>query len=54
MSKTESQKKLTHKIRQGLKIDPRAMRGSWNGVKPITKVKPNKKKEDMSNEADVS
>jgi hypothetical protein len=44
MAKSKSRKKLLSKIRQG-KIDPRTQRGSWNGVNPVSRVKPNKRKE---------
>lgn len=46
MARSKARKKLESKLRQG-KSDPRMQRGSWHGVKPITKVKPNKRKDDI-------
>lgn len=46
MGMTDSQKKLKHKLRNGQKIDPRGQRGSWQGVKPVVRVKENRKKDD--------
>lgn len=43
MSKSMAKKKREHLVRQG-KYDPLMSRGSWFGVKPITKIKPNKRK----------
>lgn len=43
MARSSSKKKLESLLRQG-KLDPRMKRGSWNGIKPITKIKNNKKK----------
>jgi hypothetical protein len=51
VAKSEAQKKLAHKLRQGLKLDPRASRGNWGNVKPITKVRPNKKREELYNDS---
>lgn len=44
MAKSASQKRLGHKVRQG-QLDPKMLRGSWNGVIPVTRKLPNKKKE---------
>jgi hypothetical protein len=50
MANSKAKKKLLHKLRQrnGEGHDPRCGRGNWNGVKPITKVIKNKKKEAIS------
>jgi hypothetical protein len=45
MAKSNSRKKRDRLIQNG-KLDPAIMRGSWNGIKPITKIKPNKRKDD--------
>ncbi|REE70474.1 hypothetical protein A8990_13028 [Paenibacillus taihuensis] len=42
MAKSESRKRLEKKLRQG-GMDPRLQRGSWNGVKPVTQIKPDKR-----------
>jgi len=44
VAKSKAKKQREHLIRQG-KYDPSISRGSWFGVKPITKVKPNKRKD---------
>jgi hypothetical protein len=44
MAKSSARKKREHRVRQG-KLNPENSRGSWNGVMPVTKVKPNKKKD---------
>jgi len=43
MSKSAARKKMEKRMRQGV-LDPRMQRGSWHGVKPVTKVKPDKRK----------
>ncbi|WP_308638218.1 hypothetical protein [Paenibacillus silvisoli] len=43
MAKSTARKQLEKKLRQG-GTDPRQLRGSWNGVKPVTKIKPDKRK----------
>ncbi|MFC4808682.1 hypothetical protein [Paenibacillus sp. GCM10023250] len=43
MAKSEARKRLEKKMRQGGQ-DPRTLRGSWNGVKPVTRVKPDKRR----------
>lgn len=47
MAKSSSKKKLESKLRHNKEsFDPRLNRGSWNGIKPITKIRENKKKND--------
>jgi hypothetical protein len=43
MAKSTARKKLEKRLQQGA-LDPRMHRGSWNGVKPVTKIKPDKRK----------
>ena len=52
MATSVAKKKLLHRLRQvGNKgYDPRLGRGNWNGVKPITRVRKNMKKESKYNE----
>jgi hypothetical protein len=42
MSLSKSKKHLMHFVRNRKK-DPSSVRGSWNGIKPITKLTPTKK-----------
>jgi hypothetical protein len=44
MAKSSAKKRREQLLRRG-KQDPVMQRGSWNGVKPVTRVKPNKKKD---------
>ncbi len=48
MATSAAKKKLLHSLRQKGKNahDPRASRGSWGAVKPILRVKENKRKDD--------
>ncbi|MBO7743799.1 hypothetical protein I8J29_06305 [Paenibacillus sp. MWE-103] len=43
MAKSGARKRLEKHVRQG-GLDPRTLRGSWNGVKPATRVKPDKRR----------
>ncbi|SEP10703.1 hypothetical protein [Paenibacillus sp. OV219] len=43
MAKSDARKRLEQKLRQG-SVDPRMQRGSWNGVKPVTQIKPDKRR----------
>lgn len=43
MAKSSARRKRDKRLRQG-GFDPALQRGSWNGVIPVTKIKPNKKK----------
>ncbi|MBW7457660.1 hypothetical protein ACFOLF_25040 [Paenibacillus sepulcri] len=43
MAKSAARKKREKRLRQG-EMDPRLLRGNWNGVMPVTKVKPDKRK----------
>lgn len=56
MSRSSAQKKLAHKLRQNpTGHDPRNSRGSWHGVKPISKVRPGKRKYDIKDrDSDVA
>ncbi|BBH21955.1 hypothetical protein Back11_33000 [Paenibacillus baekrokdamisoli] len=43
MAKSLARKRMEKKLQRG-SMDPRLLRGNWNGVKPVMKVKPNKRK----------
>jgi hypothetical protein len=43
VAKSLARKRMEKKLQRG-SIDPRLQRGNWNGVKPVTQVKPNKRK----------
>ncbi|MBM7565910.1 hypothetical protein [Paenibacillus sacheonensis] len=43
MAKSAARKRIEQRLRQG-GMDPRQQRGNWNGVKPVTRVKPDKRK----------
>lgn len=43
MAKSLARKRMDKRLQQG-SMDPRLQRGNWNGVKPVTKVKPSKRK----------
>lgn len=51
MAQTKAKKKRQQLIREG-KLDPMLLRGSWHGLKPITQIKPNKKKDYRKEEYD--
>ncbi|SDX72470.1 hypothetical protein [Paenibacillus sp. CF384] len=43
MAKSTARKQRDKKLQQG-GMDPTMQRGNWNGVKPVTRVKPDKRK----------
>lgn len=46
MAKSAARKKIQHRLRQDPHAyDPRKTRGSWGNVKPILRIKPNRKKD---------
>lgn len=54
MADSKSKKKLKHKLRQKGNdgFDPRMKRGTWGSLNPITKIKPNKKRDFLDEELD--
>jgi hypothetical protein len=46
MAKSKSKKQLLSKVKQG-KSDPRNSRLDWGNIKPITKIRENKRKKDL-------
>jgi hypothetical protein len=57
MAKSHARKQREQLVRQG-KLDPLMNRGSWHGVRPVTRSIPNKKREsrnhDYSRELNIS
>ncbi|WP_219835645.1 hypothetical protein [Paenibacillus sp. R14(2021)] len=43
MARSKARKRMEKQVQQG-GLDPRQQRGHWNGIKPITRVKPDKRK----------
>ncbi|QHT59732.1 hypothetical protein GXP70_07050 [Paenibacillus lycopersici] len=43
MARSMARKRMEKRMQQG-GLDPRKQRGSWNGVKPVTMIKPDKRK----------
>jgi hypothetical protein len=46
MAKSKARKKAEKSVREG-KSDPRQSRLNWNGVNPVTRALPNKKKDSL-------
>lgn len=49
MAKSHARKQREQLVRQG-KLDPVISRGSWNGVRPVTRSIPNKKRDAKKND----
>lgn len=45
MAKSRAKKQLEHRLRTTSTFDPRHHRGSWGTVKPVARIKGNKKKD---------
>lgn len=48
MSKSAARKKIEHQLRQNPNgFDPRKKRGHWGGVKPVPRIKPNRRRDEV-------